>query len=46
MQDRRITYNHTIIQAEIFLKALSVAIGLPGDWHVGLNTAQSIFNYC
>ena len=46
MQDRRITYSNASIQAEIFLKALSVVMTFPGDWHSGLNMAQTVFNYC
>jgi len=46
MQDRRITYSNASIQAEIFLKALSVVMTFPGDWHLGLNMAQTVFNYC
>jgi hypothetical protein len=46
MQDRRITYSNASIQAEIFLKALSVVMTFPDDWHSGLNMAQTVFNYC
>ena len=28
------------------MKALSVVMALPGDWHTGLNIAQTIYNYC
>ena len=46
MQDRRITYSNASVQAEIFLKALSVVMTFRGNWHAGLNTAQFIFTYC
>ncbi len=29
-----------------FLKALTVVMDVPGDWHAGLSMAQAIFNYC
>ena len=44
MQDRRISYTHANIQAEVFLQALSVVMEAPGDWHTGLNKLQSIYN--
>ena len=46
MQDRRISYSAANVQSEIFLKALSRVMDLPGDWHTSLNMAQTIFNYC
>ena len=46
MQDRRISYSAANVQSEIFLKALTVVMDLPGDWHAGLCKVQSIFNYC
>lgn len=46
MQNRHISYSTSNIQSDIFLKALSVVIQMPGDWHTGLNMGQSIFNYC
>ena len=46
MQDRRTTYHHASIQAEIFLSDLGVVMALPGDWDTGLNMVQSIFNFC
>ena len=45
MQDRRTTFSDASVQAEVFLKAMSVVMTLPGDWHSGLNIAQSIFSY-
>ena len=42
MQDRRITYSNASI---MFLKALSVVMTFLGDWHAGLNMAQTVFNY-
>ena len=36
MQDRRITYLADNVQADIFLKALTVVMDIPGDWHAGL----------
>jgi hypothetical protein len=42
MQDRRVSFSHASIQADVFMDALSVVMALPGDWHAGLNMAQSI----
>ena len=44
MQNRRITYSAANVQSEIFMKAITVVMHLPGDWHTGLNMAQSIYN--
>ena len=44
MQDRRISYSEANLQADVFLKTLSVVMDLPGDWHTGLNMVQSIYN--
>ena len=44
MQDRHISYSVANVQAEIFLKAITVVMDLPGDWHADLSMAQSIFN--
>ena len=46
MQDRCISYSAANVQSEVFLKALDVVMELPGDWHTGLNMAQTIYNYC
>ena len=46
MQDRRISYSAANVQPEVFLKALEVVMDLPGDWHTGLNMAQTIYSYC
>ena len=44
MQDRRINYSSANMQSEIFLEALMVVKQLPGDWHTGMNSLQSIYN--
>ena len=44
MQDRRISYSVANLQGEMFLKAVSTIMDLPGDWHAGLAMAQSIYN--
>ena len=44
MKDRHITYSVANLQGEVFLQALEVVKRLPGDWHAGLNWAQSIFD--
>ncbi len=36
MQDRKISYTHANVQAEVFLKALSRIVEAPGDWHTGI----------
>ena len=46
IQNRRISHSTSSIQSEVFIKALSVVMQLPYDWHTGLNMAQSIYNYC
>ena len=46
MQNRRISYSVANMQAEIFLKALDIVMEMPGDWHAGLQMAQTIFKYC
>ena len=45
MQDRTTTFSGASVQAEVFLKAISVVMTLPRDWHSRLNTAQRIFGY-
>ena len=44
MQDRKISYSVANMQSEIFLQALTCVVELPGDWHTGMNTLQSIYS--
>ena len=44
MQLRKITYTEANLQADIFVKSLSVVMEIPGDWHASMSMLTSIHN--
>jgi hypothetical protein len=43
LSNRSLSFKESSIQAEIFLKAFSKVMFLPGNWHTGMNMLQSIY---
>ena len=43
LHDRQLSLQETSAQSDFFGKALGTVMAVPGDWHSGLNMAQSIF---
>ena len=44
MQNRCINYSLANLQSEIFPKVMTIAVEVPGDWHINFNQLQSIYN--